>query len=178
MNINNPIDKFYENFTKLKSFLLSQSQLDYFNIVENDFRKNLLISSASFIESELQRILIDFIESNSNHSAITYFMKKKAIARQYHTYFDWNGNNINSFLGLFGEEFKKEIQDKIKTKNILKNTKDFLELGKLRNELVHQNFVTYNLEKTTDEVKQLFDSANQFLIFFEKEILNKEEEIL
>ena len=53
---------------KLKSFLLLQGQLDYFNIVENDFRKNLLISSASFIESELQRILI------------IYFMKKKAIA--------------------------------------------------------------------------------------------------
>lgn len=77
MNTNNPIDKFYENFTKLKEFLLSQSRLDYFNIAENDFRKNLLISSASFIEGELQRILIDFIESNSSHSAITYFMKKK-----------------------------------------------------------------------------------------------------
>jgi len=63
-------------------------------------------------------------------------------------------------LGLFGEEFKKEFQEHIKEDEQIENIKAFLELGKLRNELIHQNFILYNLEKTTDEIKQLFDKAN------------------
>ena len=126
---NNPIDIFFDSFVKLKTYLLEQGQIDYYTSVENDFRKNLLISSVSFIESELQNILITFVESNSNHQAIINFLKKKAIKRQYHTYFNWDGKNINSFLGLFGEDFKDDFAIYIKEDEQEENIKSFIELG-------------------------------------------------
>lgn len=98
------------------------------------------------------------------------FFKKKAIIRQYYTYFDLNDKNINSFLGLFGDDFKKVFKEYIKEENQDENIKAFLELGRLRNELVHQNFIIYNLEKTANEIKDLFDKAYKFLIFFENKL--------
>ena len=165
---NTPIDKLYEDFNNLKNFLLENKELDYLIKIDNNFKKNLLISSASYIENELRRILINFIESNSNQ-IITHFLTNKAITRQYHTYFDWKANNINSFLGLFGDDFRENVKQKIKNNNLEKNVKAFLELGRLRNELVHENFIEYKLEKTADEIKELFDSANEVIKLLEIE---------
>ena len=122
-----PINKLYKDFEEIKLYLLENKQLDYLIIVEKQFTKNLLIASASFIEDKMQNILINFVESTSNHEVITNFLKNKAIARQYHTYFDWNAKNANSFLGLFGKEFKKKLQQKIKDEKMENNIKSFLE---------------------------------------------------
>lgn len=168
--MNTPIDKLFENFENLKAHLLCNKELDYFNIVENDFRKNLLISSASFLETNIQNIIIDFVDTNSNMKAILHFLKNKAIKRQYHTYFEWDGKNINSFLGLFGAEFSDKFKELIKAKSMESKVKSFLELGKLRNQLIHQNFIIYTLEKTSPEIKFLFDEANIFVNFFETEL--------
>ena len=40
-----PVDKLFQNFENIKKHFLENGQLDYFNILENDLRKNLLISS-------------------------------------------------------------------------------------------------------------------------------------
>jgi len=165
-----PINKLYNDFESLKSYLLTNKELDYLNTVEKQFTKNLIISSASFLESYTQDILIDFVESTSNHQLITSFFKNKAISRQYHTYFDWNGKNANSFLGLFGIDFRDTIKAKIKEEKYEQYIKDFLELGKIRNELVHQNFTLYTTDKTTKEIIELFNSAYKFLEFFAQEL--------
>jgi hypothetical protein len=136
-----PINKLYNDFENIKNYLLINKELDYLNVIEKQFTKSLLISSASFIESSMQDILIKFTESTSSHEIITNFLKNKAIARQYHTYFDWKGNNANSFLGLFGIDFKNMLKKKITENEMEENIKSFLELGRLRNELVHQNFI-------------------------------------
>lgn len=165
-----PINSSYDNFISLKKYLLENKQLDYSISVENDFRKNLLISSASFIESSVQSILIDFVNSNSSHSVIVNFLKNKAISRQYHSYFDWNGKNINGFLGLFGPDFRDSVKQSIKEKKLEEKIKSFIELGKLRNELVHQNFILYTIEKTADEIKVLFDEAEEIVDFLDSEL--------
>jgi len=165
-----PINKLYNDFENLKNYLLENKELDYLNTVEKQFTKNLIISSASFLESYMQDILTNFVESTSNHQLITSFFKNKAISRQYHTYFDWNSKNANNFLGLFGIDFRDTTKAKIKEENTDKHIKDFLELGKIRNELVHQNFTLYTTDKTTKEIIELFDSAYKFLDFFKQEL--------
>jgi len=165
-----PIEKLYNDFENLKIYLLKSKELDYFNLVEKQFTKNLIISSASFIESFLQKILINFVDKTSSHDIITHFLKNKAISRQYHTYFNWDSKNANNFLGLFGNDFKEHMKDKIKSNNMESNIKSFLELGKLRNELVHQNFIIYTTDKTLEEIKNLFIEAKTFVMFFEEEI--------
>ena len=168
--MSSPINKLYNDFENLKNYLMENKELDYLNTVEKQFTKNLIISSASFLESNMQDILTNFIESTSNHQLITSFFKNKAISRQYHTYFDWKGKNANSFLGLFGIDFRDATKEKIKEQKIEKHIQDFLELGNIRNELVHQNFTLYTTDKTTQEIIELFNSAYKFLDFFKQEL--------
>ena len=41
--------------------------------------------------------------------------------------------------------------------------KAFMELGSERNRLVHQDFGTYSLEKTSDEIYKLYETALPFV---------------
>lgn len=96
------------------------------------------------------------------------FLKNKAIERQYHTYFDWEGNNVNKFLGLFGQDFKEQISNKIKNdSNREKQAKAFLTIGLERNKMVHENFMDYNLEKTFDEIVELHKQSSLFIDYLE-----------
>ena len=67
--------------------------------------------------------------------------------------------NINSFLGIFGEPFKKYATKKIKDEELDESIKQFLELGLARNRLVHQNFAAFSLEKTSDELYSSYKEA-------------------
>ena len=150
--------------------------MDYWQNTEDYLRRFLLVSSASFIESELKKILIEFTDSQDNISqSIKYFIKNKAIERQYHTYFDWNAKNTNSFFKLFGQDFQQNISNKIsKDKKLDSNVKSFMELGRLRNEIVHENLLEYKLEKTSDEIYSLYQDAFKFINFFKQELyINK-----
>lgn len=110
------------------------------------------------------------VQRNSTDDKVSNFVLKKAISRQYHTYFTWDGNNVNSFLGLFGEEFKKEVSAIISQDEVLKEQmKAFLQLGNERNKMVHENFLVYNLEKTFDEIIQMNEKAGKFVEFLRKE---------
>jgi hypothetical protein len=92
------------------------------------------------------------------------FVVNKAISRQYHTWFAWTGSNANQFFALFGPDFKQTMINKIKKSDQLQNSiRAFLELGGERNKLVHQNYAVFQLEKTLDEIYQLYQSANEFV---------------
>jgi hypothetical protein len=43
------------------------------------------------------------------------------------------------------------------------SVKDFVQLGSLRNQLVHQNYASFTLEKTADEIWGLYESACKFI---------------
>jgi len=93
--------------------------------------------------------------------------------QQYHTYFSWGekddadkpGKNANQFFSLFGENFKTRITEIIrKNKTLDDSIRAFIELGHLRNLLVHSNFASYNFEnKTTDEIYLMYQKALLFI---------------
>ena len=97
------------------------------------------------------------------------FVKKKGINMEYHTYFSWGekdepekpGKNANQFFSLFGENFKSKMNNTIRqNKDLDDSVKAFIELGHLRNILVHSNFAAYNFEnKTTDEIYLMYQKA-------------------
>jgi hypothetical protein len=98
-------------------------------------------------------------------------VKSKVIERQYHTYFDWKNRSANSFYKLFGGEFADSIKLKIKSDDKLKESeKAFLEIGSERNLLVHENFLGYQLNKTVDEILELFKKACDYISFL-KDVL-------
>ena len=166
------VDRLYKEIKELQKFLEEQSEISFATFSDSNFRKSLLLSSASFFEKEIKRIIEEFTnEKTQNNFALIAFLKNKAIARQYHTFFNWNDNNANSFFGLFGSDFKEHMKKLIKADDeINKYVKAFLEIGKERNRLVHQDFGNFTLEKTTDEIFDLHSKAVKFVEIFETEI--------
>lgn len=70
--------------------------------------------------------------------------------------------SIRSF-SLFGEEFKNCIENDLRSDEALENAvRDFLEIGSTRNELVHENFANFTLDKTAKEIYELYRSASIF----------------
>lgn len=132
---------------------------------ESTMTKVLLLASASHLEQVLQDVLVNFFTQVTGGSALAVeFVRNKAVSRQYHSYFNWDGDNANSFFGLFGEDFKRETTRLVKEDGELDNQiRAFLELGALRNKLVHQNYASFTLTKTADEIVELYGHATKFL---------------
>ena len=119
-------------------------------------------------------ILTEFAEKASgNCSSLVSFIKNKSISRQFHTYFDWEKSNANKFFGLFGEELRDRIKtDVSSTYNLEKGIKAFLEIGNLRNTMVHEDFVSFYLDKTAEEVFQLYLHSQAFVQYLSEKLLN------
>lgn len=171
----NPLlNSFVQDYRDIKTLLLNQSELSFQATIDTHFKKTFLISCASYHETHIQNTLHSFLEKASSDSRMVAFANSKGIKRQYHTYFVWessNGktpNNINNFLGLFGIEFKEKIATEISSDSeLLSNMKAFLEIGNLRNQMAHQNLLTFNLEKTFDELVVLNEKALSFLMYLD-----------
>ena len=73
----------------------------------------------------------------------------------------------NTFLSMFGRDFKDEAARWIAEDEYLgRAVRDFLEIGRERNRLVHGNFGDAPLEKTTADVYALYESAKVFVDWF------------
>jgi hypothetical protein len=166
-----PIDQFILEHQALSDFLEKQGETSFKLTLERDFRKVLVLSIASYFEAQLLEALKKMSTCCLNPS-VAVFLDKKVISRQYHTYFQWQEKNINSFLGLFGEDFKKIISHKIKEEKLEQNMSDFMALGRTRNQLVHDNFVIAVLpEWTVEEIIEKYNRALIFVEFLTQEII-------
>jgi len=155
-----PIQSFIDDYKELYAFLTSQGKISESVEVNNHYRKILLLSCASFYESEITNIIRGFIKKHSDDDRVFDFLNNKALHRQYHTFFSWSESNINSFLGLFGSDFKQKIAQEIKNnEDLQKQVKAFLEIGNERNKMVHGNFLEYKLDKTIEEISLLHNEA-------------------
>jgi hypothetical protein len=176
-----PVDVLYNEYVSIIDFLDCNGQPSLSSDVNKYFKKVIVLSSGSFFEHKIQEMLVQFVvrETNNNSLAINFF-KKKAIGMQYHTYFSWGeknkpdkpGQNANSFFSLFGDDFKKQVEDEIKRSVELETAvKSFLEIGHLRNILVHSNFAAYDIEnKTADEIFQLYKNGLPFISYIESKL--------
>ncbi|MCA9077752.1 MAG: hypothetical protein KDA93_22185 [Planctomycetaceae bacterium] len=135
------------------------------NVASENFRKSLLLSAASFFERRLVSILTELVNQWSHSTLpLNEFVRIKAIERQYHTYFDWDRPNGNPFFRLFGSDFKAFMERRCKDDEAFSDSVEaFIEIGRERNRLVHQDFGSYALEKTFDEIYDLYKKARHFL---------------
>lgn len=164
-----PIQKLIEDYKDLHKFLLDNGQVSASIDVNEHYRKILLLSCASYYETRVVDIIKRFVASKSTDKRISEFVSNKAIQRQYHTYFDWEKNNVNKFLSLFGSDFKDEVQAEIKlSENLADQIKAFMIIGSERNKMAHGNFLEYKLDKTFDELVDLQEKANLFIEYLER----------
>ena len=152
---------------------LSQARLPSLGTTVDDvFKKALLLYAASYYETLMTRILINLYEDNCcGNPILAEFVKNQALAHQYSKLFQWRDNNANSFFGLFGGNFKNYMKEKVKnSSNLSESVKAFLELGELRNQATHRDLATFSLDKTADEVFELYQQAELFIDMFSAEI--------
>jgi len=163
----------YKEFKEMIDYLETNKEISLKIIADDNLKKVLLLSVASYFEDEIRAILLSFVEKNSgNNPMIISFVKNKALERQYHSYFEWkSAKNANKFFSLFGEKFKKQASGDVKDNSELeKSIRAFLEIGNLRNELVHGNFAVFPIEKTLEEIYELYRSANQFIDYLSSKL--------
>jgi hypothetical protein len=128
-------------------------------------RKTLLVSAASYFEVQLSRAVEDFCRTSSGaNSLVPSLVTAKAVKRQYHTWFSWDGSNANAFFAMFGSDFKAHMQDVLKDSPDLEDQiSAFMELGRERNRLVHGDYATYPVEKTAQEIYATYLIALEFV---------------
>lgn len=172
------IDQQYNSGSSLVVYLQEHREITLFNEAENNFRKNLLLSIASYFEKIVTDILVEFAKSNSNENdMIVSFIKINGISRKYHTLFDWDVTNANKFFANFGEDFKKKMGKAVSTdKKFEESIKAFLEIGRERNKLVHQNYAELSVDKTAGEIYSLYQTALYFIEQTKKELISKRKQ--
>jgi len=159
------INKLYLDYLELIKFLRKHQEISFENTVRGNFEKVFIIAVASFFEKEIKNLIIKYTENNTNRNELLVnFIRNKAVSRQYHSFFDWTANNANSFFGLFGPGFKSFMKEKVNNDQKLQDSiRAFLGLGDLRNKLVHNDYASFTLDKTVEEIFNDFKLAEYFL---------------
>lgn len=155
------VDRLYEEANSIIQQLQKNSETSLQVSASDNLRKALLLAAASHFEHKICNLLVDFVKDRSSGSPLVEaFVRNKAISRQYHTLFRWEDNNANRFFSLFGKEFRDSMCQKTKaSEQLAESIKAFLELGNERNRMVHQDFASFPLDKTLDEIYHLYQTS-------------------
>jgi len=158
------VDRLHSDFSELIVLLQESNEISLISSAEENFKKSLLLAAASYFENHLSECVMSFTcEIAGNDNIISSLVKSKAVTRQYHTWFKWDGNNANTFFSLFGEGFSRLAKAEVRDSPILDSSiKAFLTIGNDRNRLVHQDFGNFTIEKTTTEIHELYQQAMYF----------------
>lgn len=162
------VDRLRGEFSGLIAVLDKAGEVSLRSTADDNLRKALLLAAASYFEHRMTDAVLSFIaETTNNHALTTSFVRNKAVSRQYHTWFSWEAKNANGFFGLFGDGFRDFMKKKIDDDEALDaSIRAFLELGSNRNRLVHQDFGSFFLEKTSEEIYGLYLKAMTFIDAF------------
>lgn len=159
------IEELVSDHRQLMTHLQSYGQLQLSSRVEDAFSKTLMIAAASYFEVRLTQIIIEIYRgATQGTEVLAQFVQRRAIGRQFAQLFNWGDPNANSFYILFGLEFSDYMKKQIQADSALDAAvRAFLEIGNLRNQMVHGDYAAFQLNKTVDEVYGLYHSATRFL---------------
>ena len=166
------VDRTYNEFLGLLKVLDGVNEISLRNTVDNNFRKLLLMAAASYFEQRMKDAILDFVvEATAEDHVLTCLVRNKVVSRQYHSWFNWDVKNVNSFFGLFGPSFQQSMKEIVSSDTDLDSSiQAFIEIGGERNRLVHQNFASFSLEKTSDEIYTLYRTGLRFVEWFPEAI--------
>jgi DNA-binding SARP family transcriptional activator len=157
------IEKMVKEYRQLHKSLIEEKKVRQADFITDIIRKHLIISCASHLETVVQKLMSKLVKSNTANQMIHNLVQRKVIDRQYHTYFEWTSKNANKFHALFGDSFKCAIEQQISNKSLKEAVRAFIELGNLRNQLAHENYIEYQLQNTVDEILDLYKQAKQYV---------------
>ncbi len=158
------VDRLYLEFQEIVDSL-DPSQVSLRIAAEAILQKSLLIAAGSHFEYLVKAQILSLTRKHSGQTGLLLeFVRNKAIERQFHTYFNWRGNNANQFFGFFGSDFRRFMDQQIQANDEYRvGIRAFLELERERNRIVHEDFGNSPLEKTSEQIFDLYRSARVFV---------------
>src|SRR5579871_2758519 len=129
---------------EVRSILSAAGQITLLNSAEDNARKALVLAAASLFEHRITEALLKYAETVSNSDGcVVSLIRNKAIKRQFHTFFDWDQKKIGTFQTLLGESIGGNLKSLCSESPGKEQSTAFLEIGYLRNCLVHKNYAVY-----------------------------------
>jgi hypothetical protein len=173
----NEVERVFEELKSIREhFETSDAGLSLYSSLSGFDSKVMLLCSASYFERIVCDRICQFFQENSSRETMHIFVFNQAISRKYHSLFDWKSSNTNKFFKLFGSGFHDHMKTIINgNPEYQEGMKDFMDLGSRRNQLVHENYATFNLNYTAEEIFEKFASANKFLEMVFDELCRLEE---
>ena len=158
------VDRLYQDFQEVIAGIGS-AEVSLQTTARVNFSKSLLLAAASYFEEQVKSQILDFVHNRSfGNEILTQFARNQAIERQYHTLFSWDATNANRFFSLFGSGFREYMKQHVDNDNEYREAiRAFLEIGRERNLLVHENYAQFPLEKTVEEIYARYRDALIFV---------------
>lgn len=157
------IDRLVERQDAVLKFLSDANQLSMALDFEDSYKKLLVMACGSLFEFHLITHINSFV-GRSSDIRVAELVRNKALSRQYHTLFKWDASNVNSFLGVFGENYKQRVSVELNANaSLTTGMRNFLQIGAERNRLAHGNLGEISPDLTVQEIKEKFYSAWAFL---------------
>lgn len=162
--MNTVVDGTFDKYNQIVDFLEARGEISFASDMRDLQAKVLLLSAASFFEAEVRSCIERFCSSvSNNHAILIEFVRNRALERQYHVLFDWEAKNANKFWSLFGADFKRYAEQRVKADVALADgVAAFLRIGAERNRLVHLNYAAFVLDSTAAEIYDLYKRAYVF----------------
>lgn len=159
------IEALFAQYEDLRTYLVGQGQPSYASTIESIAPKVLLLAAASYFESQVVSAIVDHFTSRlGRDDPRVEFVKERALERQYHSLFDWKATNVNKLWAFFGPTFKEYAARAVDDDDVLSDgVRAFLEIGRVRNEMVHGNYLSYDLQKTGGDIMDLARRGDSFI---------------
>jgi hypothetical protein len=159
------VDRLFAETTAVIQRLDSLNEPSLQVAANDNFRKSLLLAAASYFESAICTLIMEYVkEVTGGATLVEEFVRARAVSRHYHTMFNWEGNNANQFFACFGQGFRSLMVKRVNDSDELADSvRAFLEIGNERNRLVHQDYASFPLEKTSDEIYNQYRKALVFV---------------
>lgn len=171
------IEALWTDHQALVQHLQSNGEWTLSSRVEEAFAKTLIIAAASYFEIWLtESILGIYRTSTSGFEQLVEFVRTKAIGQGFAQLFTWGkdgrpSHNANYFYSFFGGEFSLHMKELVRQdKDLDDSVRAFLEIGNLRNHMVHGDYANFTVEKTATDVYKLYEKATLFLAMFPQEL--------
>jgi len=160
-NLTGPVESIYEDYCGLVEDLKERSPSGL-AALNRTYHKVILVAAASSLENQVKRV-VESLFSEHGRDELGVFVAKRVLDRDYYRLFDWNNEKAKSFFSSFGPHCSRLFEETRRNDGEFERQhSSFMRIGRLRNQLVHQNYATFILDVTPEELVILYRSAVLF----------------
>ena len=162
----NEVERIYNELVSIEKILVEANSPSELVAFSSNSSKVMLLAAASYFERRICQDIEMYGREVINLDHIPSFIAKQGLERKYHTLFQWEATNANKFFSLFGARFSAWVKGKVKEESLEPAIRAFLALGNQRNELVHENYATFPVNSTYEEIWKSFTEGLHFIDWF------------